>query len=202
MHSEHLRNVQISWVAFGWFIGLAVAATVAPSSRGRGVLALGRHGRDDRAGPRHGVRLVRRRVHRGIQGGGRPDPARGRHGPVHVRGLVRPQPGVRGNDDGNQRLGVSSGAAAWQPGSWCRSWPRSPAAGSDTATHPSAWTERTDGSRGKPVPPRAPSSGLRSRRSPRTARSPPACRPNGRPSGGMRPRPRRRIPRSACGAVR
>ncbi|MEK6253605.1 MAG: hypothetical protein N2B05_02810 [Gemmatimonadales bacterium] len=28
MHSEHLRNVQISWVAFGWFIGLAVAATV------------------------------------------------------------------------------------------------------------------------------------------------------------------------------
>ena len=28
MHSEHLRNVRISWVAFGWFIGLAVAATV------------------------------------------------------------------------------------------------------------------------------------------------------------------------------
>ena len=28
MHSEHLRNVQISWVAFGWFVGLAVAAAV------------------------------------------------------------------------------------------------------------------------------------------------------------------------------
>jgi hypothetical protein len=28
MHSEHLHNVQISWVAFGWFVGLAVATTV------------------------------------------------------------------------------------------------------------------------------------------------------------------------------
>jgi hypothetical protein len=28
MHSEHLRNVQISWVAFGWFVGLAAAAAV------------------------------------------------------------------------------------------------------------------------------------------------------------------------------
>ncbi|MDT8436970.1 MAG: hypothetical protein RRA92_09460 [Gemmatimonadota bacterium] len=29
MHSEHLRNVQLSWVAFGWFVGLAVATSVA-----------------------------------------------------------------------------------------------------------------------------------------------------------------------------
>lgn len=28
MHSEHLRNVRFSWVAFGWFIGLAVASGV------------------------------------------------------------------------------------------------------------------------------------------------------------------------------
>jgi len=28
MHSEHLRNVQFSWVAFGWFVSLAVATTV------------------------------------------------------------------------------------------------------------------------------------------------------------------------------
>jgi len=28
MHSEHLRNVQLSWVAFGWFVSLAVATTV------------------------------------------------------------------------------------------------------------------------------------------------------------------------------
>lgn len=26
MHSEHLRNVQLSWVAFGWFVALAVAS--------------------------------------------------------------------------------------------------------------------------------------------------------------------------------
>ncbi len=29
MHSEHLRNVQISWVAFGWFVGLAIATGIA-----------------------------------------------------------------------------------------------------------------------------------------------------------------------------
>ena len=29
MHSEHLRNVQLSWVAFGWFVGLAVATSIA-----------------------------------------------------------------------------------------------------------------------------------------------------------------------------
>jgi hypothetical protein len=28
MHSEHLRNVQLSWVAFGWFVSLAVATAV------------------------------------------------------------------------------------------------------------------------------------------------------------------------------
>ena len=29
MHSEHLRNVQLSWVAFGWFVGLAIATGIA-----------------------------------------------------------------------------------------------------------------------------------------------------------------------------
>jgi len=28
LHTEHLRNVQLSWVAFGWFVGLAAAAAV------------------------------------------------------------------------------------------------------------------------------------------------------------------------------
>jgi hypothetical protein len=28
MHSEHLRNVRISWVAFGWFVGFSVASSL------------------------------------------------------------------------------------------------------------------------------------------------------------------------------
>ncbi len=28
MHSEHLRNVRFSWVAFGWFVGFAVASSL------------------------------------------------------------------------------------------------------------------------------------------------------------------------------
>lgn len=28
MHSEHLRNVQLSWVALGWLVGLSVASSV------------------------------------------------------------------------------------------------------------------------------------------------------------------------------
>lgn len=28
MHSEHLTNVSVSWVAFGWFVGFAVASSV------------------------------------------------------------------------------------------------------------------------------------------------------------------------------
>lgn len=28
MHSEHLTNVQFSWVAFGWFVGFAVASSL------------------------------------------------------------------------------------------------------------------------------------------------------------------------------
>ncbi len=28
MHTEHLRNVQLSWVAFGWFVALAVASGI------------------------------------------------------------------------------------------------------------------------------------------------------------------------------
>lgn len=27
MHSEHLRNVRLSWVAFGWFVGFCVASS-------------------------------------------------------------------------------------------------------------------------------------------------------------------------------
>lgn len=41
MHSEHLRNVQISWVAFGWFVGLAVAAAVLLLLAGAGFSRLG-----------------------------------------------------------------------------------------------------------------------------------------------------------------
>jgi len=28
MHSEHLRNVSVSWIAFGWFVGFAVASSL------------------------------------------------------------------------------------------------------------------------------------------------------------------------------
>jgi hypothetical protein len=28
MHSEHLRNVRLSWVAFGWFVGFSVASSL------------------------------------------------------------------------------------------------------------------------------------------------------------------------------
>ena len=41
MHSEHLRNVQISWVAFGWFIGLAVATAVLLLLAGAGFSSWG-----------------------------------------------------------------------------------------------------------------------------------------------------------------
>ena len=41
MHSEHLRNVQISWVAFGWFVGLAAAAAVLLLLAGAGLTEAG-----------------------------------------------------------------------------------------------------------------------------------------------------------------
>ena len=39
MHSEHLRNVQLSWVAFGWFVGLAIATGIALLLMASGVLS-------------------------------------------------------------------------------------------------------------------------------------------------------------------
>lgn len=44
MHSEHLRNVQISWIAFGWFVGLAVAMAVLLLLAGAGLLGPNRAG--------------------------------------------------------------------------------------------------------------------------------------------------------------
>jgi hypothetical protein len=41
MHSEHLRNVQISWVAFGWFVGLAAAAAILLLLAGAGLMGSG-----------------------------------------------------------------------------------------------------------------------------------------------------------------
>lgn len=41
MHSEHLRNVQISWVAFGWFVGLAAAAAFLLLMAGAGLTEAG-----------------------------------------------------------------------------------------------------------------------------------------------------------------
>lgn len=41
MHSEHLRNVQVSWVAFGWFVGLAAAAAVLLLMAGAGLTESG-----------------------------------------------------------------------------------------------------------------------------------------------------------------
>lgn len=37
MHSEHLRNVQFSWVAFGWFIAVSVAISVILLITGAGL---------------------------------------------------------------------------------------------------------------------------------------------------------------------
>lgn len=44
MHSEHLRNVQLSWVAFGWFIGFAVASSLILFLAGLGFLDAGVRG--------------------------------------------------------------------------------------------------------------------------------------------------------------
>jgi hypothetical protein len=38
MHSEHLTNVQASWVAFGWFIAVATASGVLLLMEGGGLL--------------------------------------------------------------------------------------------------------------------------------------------------------------------
>jgi len=38
MHSEHLRNVSFSWVAFGWFVGFAVASSLILMAVALGIL--------------------------------------------------------------------------------------------------------------------------------------------------------------------
>lgn len=38
MHSEHLENVSLSWVAFGWFVGFSVASSVILVLAGAGLL--------------------------------------------------------------------------------------------------------------------------------------------------------------------
>jgi hypothetical protein len=38
MHSEHLRNVRFSWVAFGWFVGFAVASSLVLALAALGIL--------------------------------------------------------------------------------------------------------------------------------------------------------------------
>lgn len=44
MHSEHLRNVQISWVAFGWFVALAVTSSLIMLLAGADLLDQGQAG--------------------------------------------------------------------------------------------------------------------------------------------------------------
>ena len=44
MHSEHLRNVQFSWVAFGWFVALAVTSSLVMLMAGAGLLDHGQPG--------------------------------------------------------------------------------------------------------------------------------------------------------------
>lgn len=41
MHSEHLTNVRFSWVAFGWFVGFAVASSVILLLVGLGLMGWG-----------------------------------------------------------------------------------------------------------------------------------------------------------------
>ncbi len=38
MHSEHLRNVQLSWVFFGWFVALSMASSLVLLLIGGGLL--------------------------------------------------------------------------------------------------------------------------------------------------------------------
>ncbi|HKK26464.1 MAG TPA: hypothetical protein VKB18_00045 [Gemmatimonadota bacterium] len=38
MHSEHLRNVRFSWIAFGWFVGFAVASSLVLMLAALGIL--------------------------------------------------------------------------------------------------------------------------------------------------------------------
>lgn len=38
MHTEHLRNVQFSWVAFGWFVALAVTSGLVMVMSAAGLL--------------------------------------------------------------------------------------------------------------------------------------------------------------------
>ena len=39
MHSEHLTNVRFSWVAFGWFVGFAVASSLILVLVGAGLIS-------------------------------------------------------------------------------------------------------------------------------------------------------------------
>jgi hypothetical protein len=39
MHTEHLENVRPSWVAFGWFIGVAVASAILLVLAATGIVA-------------------------------------------------------------------------------------------------------------------------------------------------------------------
>lgn len=39
MHSEHLSNLDLTWVAFGWFVGFAVASSVVLLLVGAGVVS-------------------------------------------------------------------------------------------------------------------------------------------------------------------
>lgn len=41
MHSEHLTNVSFTWVAFGWFVGFAVASSIVLLLAGAGVVGGG-----------------------------------------------------------------------------------------------------------------------------------------------------------------
>jgi len=38
MHSEHLRNVRLSWIVFGWFVGFAVASSLVLMLAALGIL--------------------------------------------------------------------------------------------------------------------------------------------------------------------
>lgn len=48
MHSEHLTNVSFTWVAFGWFVGFAVASSIILFLAGAGIV--GGHGAGEALG--------------------------------------------------------------------------------------------------------------------------------------------------------
>ncbi len=105
MHSEHLRNVQISWVAFGWFVGLAIATSIALLLMASGIVSPDRRRQRNLVDPGGRVGWFIGGFSTGLQDSGRADSAWHRDRAVHLRRwfLVNLVFG-----------GLTTGASAWE----------------------------------------------------------------------------------------